>query len=210
VAVAYSPDEPLWHHRLILSLLAAGDYDAARRARIDMLGRLGSTDKTSKALAVAWSAAVIPGEPDDPDHPVVLVERALKNNTEGYAIRVSPSVIQGAELYRAGRYAEAIEKLLRYEQWLGGQKGTRTPAETLDDAQARPLLAMAHHRLGQHEEARRWLDRSRDGRPDDANTPRRANDPDAFWEDLEIRLLVREAEAVILYDSIFPADPFAR
>jgi hypothetical protein len=28
--------------------------------------------------------------------------------------------------------------------------------------------------------------------------------------ELEIRLLRSEAEAVVLYDSVFPADPFAR
>ena len=62
------------------------------------------------------------------------------------------------------------------------------------------FLAMAHHRLGHHDEARRWLDRFRDRRPD--------LDPNAFWGELEIRLLRAEAEAVVLWDPIFPADPF--
>jgi hypothetical protein len=63
------------------------------------------------------------------------------------------------------------------------------------------FLAMAHHRLGHHDEARRWLDRFRDRGPD--------LDPSAFWHELEIRLLRAEAEAVVLWDPIFPADPFA-
>jgi hypothetical protein len=210
VAVAYSPDEPAWHHRLILSLLAAGDYDGAHRARTAMLGSLGLTTNTTKALAAAWSATLVPGDADYPDNPVLLVERALKNNTGGYGMRVSPSVTQGAELYRAGRYAEAVEKLRGFEESLVGQKRTMTPAEAHDDALARPLLAMAHHRLGHNDEARHWLDRFRRDRLDDANTSRRTNDPDFFWEDLEIRLLRSEAEAVILYDPVFPADPFAR
>ena len=63
------------------------------------------------------------------------------------------------------------------------------------------FLAMAHHRLGHGDEARRYLDRLRNRQP---NT-----DPNLFWEELEIRILRSEAEAVILYDPVFPADPFA-
>ena len=63
------------------------------------------------------------------------------------------------------------------------------------------FLAMAHHRLGHHDEARRWLDRFRDRSPN--------LDPAEFWAELEIRLLRTEAEAVVLWDPIFPADPFA-
>jgi hypothetical protein len=61
------------------------------------------------------------------------------------------------------------------------------------------FLAMAHHRLGHHAEARRWLDRFRDRSPN--------RDPSAFWDELEIGLL--QAEAVVIWDPIFPAHPFA-
>ena len=60
---------------------------------------------------------------------------------------------------------------------------------------------MAHHRLGHHDEARRRLDRFR------ARSPRLG--PNAFWGELEFRLLRADAEAVVLWDPIFPADPFA-
>jgi hypothetical protein len=49
--------------------------------------------------------------------------------------------------------------------------------------------------------ARSWLDRVRAYRPSER--------PQDFWNELEIRLLRSEAEAVILYDPIVPADPFA-
>ena len=65
-----------------------------------------------------------------------------------------------------------------------------------------PFLAMAHHRLGHRDEARRWLDRLRARQP--------STDPAQFWDELEIRLLRGEAEAVVLYDPVFPDDPFAR
>ncbi len=31
-----------------------------------------------------------------------------------------------------------------------------------------------------------------------------------YFRELKLHLLLREAEAVVLYDPIFPADPFAR
>jgi hypothetical protein len=34
-------------------------------------------------------------------------------------------------------------------------------------------------------------------------------EPEVFWDELEIRLLRSEAEAVVLYDPIFPSNPFA-
>ncbi len=89
-----------------------------------------------------------------------------------------------AALYRSGRLEEAIR--------LRG--GGSVPADW-------PFLAMAHHRLGHRDEARRWLDQLRNHQL--------SADPAQFWNELQIRLLRSEAEAVILYDPIFPADPFA-
>ena len=97
----------------------------------------------------------------------------------------------GAALYRAGRFAEALRRL---EEGIQERKGVSSEADWV-------FLAMAHHRLGHHAEARRWLDRFRDRRPSLASN--------AFWVELEIRLLRAEAEAVVLGDPNFPADPFA-
>jgi tetratricopeptide (TPR) repeat protein len=97
----------------------------------------------------------------------------------------------GAALYRAGRYDEAIRRL--QEQIRERGRG---------DAFEYAFLSMAHHRLGHREEALRWLDQLRQYQP--------FNDPDYFWYDLQMRLLRSEAEAVILYDPVFPDDPFAR
>ncbi len=56
--------------------------------------------------------------------------------------------------------------------------------------------------LTHHGKARRWLERLQDRQP--------STDPNQFREELEILLLRSEVEAVILYDPVFPADPFAR
>jgi tetratricopeptide (TPR) repeat protein len=97
----------------------------------------------------------------------------------------------GAALYRAGRYDEAIRRLEEAIQARGGEH----PGDW-------PFLALAHHRLGHRDEARRWLDRLREHQP--------STDPAQFWDELAIRLVRSEAEAVILYDPAFPDDPFAR
>jgi hypothetical protein len=56
--------------------------------------------------------------------------------------------------------------------------------------------------VGRQDEALHGLGRFRDRQPNPA--------PWAFWNEPEIRLPESEAEAVVLWDPIFPADPFAR
>jgi hypothetical protein len=67
------------------------------------------------------------------------------------------------------------------------------------------FLALAYQRLARPDEARRALTRA------DSGDQRSGWRPPLPWEaQLELTLLHREAEALILYDPIFPADPFAR
>src|SRR5262249_26010959 len=105
-----------------------------------------------------------------------------------------PNVLNtlGAALYRAGRYEAAIGRM---EDAIQARDGVGAPGDWA-------FLALAHHRLGHRTEARRWLDRLREHQP--------SAGPAKFWNELEIRLLRSEAEAVILYDPMFPKDPFAR
>ena len=98
----------------------------------------------------------------------------------------------GAALYRAGRCDEAIRRL---EEAAQARPGASVPQDWA-------FRALAHHGLGHRDEAGRWLDRLRGHQP--------SSDPNRFWDELEIRLLRSEAEAVILYDPVFPDDPFAR
>jgi len=72
------------------------------------------------------------------------------------------------------------------------------------------VLALAHHRLGHAAQSRALLDevggwwKGVEAKKTDGTSPVVATN----W--LPLQLLRREAEAVILYDPIFPADPFAR
>jgi WD40 repeat protein/tetratricopeptide (TPR) repeat protein len=133
--------------------------------------------------------ALIPGTITDPNIAVLLAERRVEDTPDPF--KSTPLLELGAVLCRTGRTAEAIQ---RFEESARNRNGSDAP---LDWA----LLAMAHYRLGHRDEARRWLDRLRTRQP--------STDPDQFWDELEFRLLRSEAEALILYDPIFPADPFA-
>jgi tetratricopeptide (TPR) repeat protein len=144
---------------------------------------------------------------DDPQ----LDAPALVRRVEGY---VAKSVgegrhILGAALLRAGRPGEAIT---RFKQSLAAQPDW--PGHGLNAYS----LALAHRRLGQPEEARRWLDRAERwlsalDRTYAADGPGvLTGQPQVplsfeFW--VYAQLLRREAAGPIL-DAAFPADPFAQ
>jgi WD40 repeat protein/tetratricopeptide (TPR) repeat protein len=86
--------------------------------------------------------------------------------------------LNGALLYRAGRYAEAVERL---SEAIAADKQGGNGDDWL-------LLAMAHHRLGHESEAQQWLARGRSFRwPTNSPWP---------WQ-LASALLHREAEQLI-------------
>jgi eukaryotic-like serine/threonine-protein kinase len=171
----------------VLCLLDQGDKAGLRGACADLLDCFGSLAGPMAANRVAWDCVVAPDAVADPEMPVRLAERAVGEAPESAACLNT----LGAALYRAGRFSEAIHRL---EEGIRQRGGESSPQDWV-------FLALAHHRLGQHAEAHAWLDRLRTYQPDRSDA--------AYWNELEIRLLRREAEAVILYDPIFPADPFA-
>jgi hypothetical protein len=59
------------------------------------------------------------------------------------------------------------------------------------------------------DEARGWLDRQRSQFFTDRRWEEGFINP-SLWDEEFINLLRREAEAVVLYDLIIPADPFAQ
>ena len=97
----------------------------------------------------------------------------------------------GAALYRAGRIDEAI---VRLDESVKASGGAGVPQDWA-------YLAMAQHKKGNGEEARRWLKKVRAYVKDDTI---------AFSSDLvEIRFLLREANAFIRFDpapAVVPPD----
>ena len=188
--VRLKPDDLVQRGHLGVALLASGDRAGWRSAIAAQLDRFGGTRTARTANNVAWACVLEPEATADPAVPVRLVEAALRDGSESSRDMYLNTL--GAALYRAGRYAGAIRRL---EEAIERRGGASIPEDW-------PFLAMAHHRLGQRAEATRWLDRLRHRKP--------STEPAEFWHELEIQLLRSEAEAVILYDPVFPADPLAK
>jgi tetratricopeptide (TPR) repeat protein len=189
-AIQLMSDDWLLRDYLGSTLLASGDRAGWQQATAAVLDRFGGTINPWTAGVVAWACTLAPDAPVDPGLPVRLAEIAVKDEfIKPVALRML-----GAALYRAGRCDEAIPRL---EQAIPARREGGVPQDWA-------FLALAHHRLGHNGEAHRWLDKLRNHQPSSST------DSTRFWEELEIRLLRSEAEAVILYDPVFPDDPFTR
>jgi tetratricopeptide (TPR) repeat protein len=188
-AVRLGPDNHDYRYHQILALLAAGDHTGLRQSQTDLLDRFRMTTNPLLANDVAWWSVMALSEEPSLSEIVRLAELGVNEAWGGQ--KAARLITLGAAFYRAGRYAEAVRRL---EEGIQKRKGVSGPADWV-------FLAMAHHRLGHHDEARRWLDRFHDRKPSLAHN--------AFWDELAIRLIRAEAEAVVLWDPIFPADPFA-
>jgi tetratricopeptide (TPR) repeat protein len=116
--------------------------------------------------------------------------------------------VLGAALLRAGRLDEAVR---RFEESLAVQPDWPNSGMNAYG------LALAHHRLGHPEEARRWLERAEAwlGRldrayageaPGDLSGQPKVSVPFEHW--VYAQVLRREAAGPIL-DASFPANPFA-
>jgi tetratricopeptide (TPR) repeat protein len=123
---------------------------------------------------------------------VRLAEFAANSITTDYEYRKGRALrALGGALYRAGRFADAIRRL---EEGIERRQGNSGPEDWT-------FLALAHYRLGHRADATRWLDRLRTARP--------VYEFERVWREFVIQRLRSEAEAVILYDPVFPKDPFA-
>ncbi len=187
-ALRLMPDDTELRANLAVVLLASGDRAGWRSAIAALLDRFRGTIDAMTATRIAWACALGPDAAADPAVPVRLAEAGLQGADDPSKAAYLNTL--GATLYRAGRFDEAIRRLEEAIQ-------ERKSPGPLDWA----FLALAHQRLGHRDLARFWLEKLRERAP--------STDPAQFWEEWELRLLRSEAEAVILYDPVFPADPFA-
>jgi tetratricopeptide (TPR) repeat protein len=192
--VEQHPDvEPL-HEQLAVARLLAGDLPGYRAACAKMLGRFRPNDDSTAAIRVAYACSLAPEAVTDltgsiqvsarPSRWVASNERAV-----------------GAVLYRAGRLDEALEHFERAHEDFEPQAWDFL------------FLAMIHSGLGHSSDARRFLQRADQWIIEADEEPSGTENEGRRWSNLTERpttlLLRREAEAAILHDSIFPADPFA-
>jgi hypothetical protein len=121
---------------------------------------------------------LVPDAVADREAPIRLAEAALARWSEGEKSDVLDTL--GAALYRAGRFEEAIRRLNEGSQTRRGEGVPKRFA----------FLAMAHHRLGHQGDAKHWLDKLIASQVNEA--------AGSTWDEVETRILRREAESVIL------------
>ncbi len=177
------PDEAAWYSRAMLHL-RDGNLDGYRSVCSEMLERFGA--------GATWTCTLSPGSGADPVRIVSLAEdRLAKSSRDHWHVNQL-----GAALYRAGRFEEAVRRLTEATELSCHPYGTNM-------LHAWFYLAMAHHRLGHADEARRWLDRAVQGTQEalesPAEPPAKSGNTDGVippnWSRrLTLGLLRREAE----------------
>jgi tetratricopeptide (TPR) repeat protein len=172
--------------------LRATAHDALGSVKLARLDREKSRSLLTNDAEVlnrwAWELVTGPRARRDPERALVPARQAvaLKPNDSSHVNTL------GLVLYRAGRYAEAVNVL---------ERNLKTGQGKLDGFDL-IFLAMVHHDLGQSEEARACLDRARYWR--DRQT---SLSPHLVWQ---LTVFSGEAEALLAAPGAdLPADLFA-
>jgi serine/threonine-protein kinase len=167
-------------------LLLSGDRTGYEKACAHMVERSGKSP-VLRAYHMARACTLAPDAVADAAQPGRLAEAELKN----YAGQFWALTEQGALHYRAGRFPEAAAAF---------ERSLRASARPGQAVLNWLWLALAQHRLGKAEEARRWLDKAsewldqyRDGLPARAEGELGLH----LHNWLEAHVLCREAEAMV-------------
>jgi len=186
-------DDPDTYYQSAICHLLADELTAYRGVCAEALRRLSQSDAPAHADRITF--ACVSGA-DAVRDLSGLLQVAMK----AIPARSGNERLAGAALYRAGRAAEAIE------QFQKSQNVSRPRAwDWL-------FLAMIQSRLGHADDSRQTLARAREWIARANTQPTGVGSSQWNGTPTErplIALLLAEAEAVILYDPIFPADPFA-
>ena len=184
------PESEEWIEHAGLRLLV-GDADGCREFLREILRREGGTHDTFVAYVLACACNLSPEPIADPAEILRLAELGAQGGNLAWFQQPL-----GIAQYRAGRFTEAIRTLERVKD--DGLEGVN-----------KLVLAMAYHRLGDPtkpraslDEALKWIRQKEAGRVNGAVVV-----PSTNWVPTYVYL--REAEALILHDPIFPDDPFA-
>jgi eukaryotic-like serine/threonine-protein kinase len=175
-AVEVEPEKPIAWHSLALLRLHSGDRDEYRKLCAELLTRFGKKDDAESKAFVTWTCVLAPGSV--PDSQAVL-EVAASLATQ-FPESANNRLVHGAALYRSGQWKAAVERIHESQQ---------APVRDLGWPGQELFLAMACMRLGQVEDARRWLDT--------AVQWERENPGAAWWARVLTEILRREAEALI-------------
>ena len=191
------PESEEWFEHACLRLIV-GDKEGYRGFVQEIQRRAGQTNNPFVAYVLANSCNQTTEPVVEPEQVIRWADDAVRDSRHPWYLHAL-----GAAHYRAGHLDQAI-------RWLEESNSAWTKFNNSDDDKLRNrlVLAMAHERLGHTAQARAFL----------AEAQR-------LWQRIEamkidgavasytpdwpcVQLLRREAEALILYDPVFPADPF--
>ena len=167
--------------------LSLGDIANYRKTCEAMLSRLGDTEHGGTANCVARTCVLGPGPVSNPARVMKLAELALAKQG-AHNPYLSTYATLGLALYRAGRFKEARELLAK--PLIEGEHGHFC---------GWLAMAMVQHRLGDSEEARRWLEEARTWAELQVLGW-------LWWQRLEFDILRKEAEALIEGDRATAED----
>ena len=153
-AIQLTPDDARFWLLRAMAELEDGQLDAYRRHCAEMLRYFGNTEKVAHGACddVCWACTLAPDAVSDWSNALALADRAVKQCPE----EAEYMLTRGAVLYRAGRWEEALRPLTEGHRRL---ENSSNPFLWLDVVRDCSYLAMAHHRLGHREEARKWFDK---------------------------------------------------
>jgi WD40 repeat protein/tetratricopeptide (TPR) repeat protein len=181
-------------YRHALTLLAAGKKEEYRKACARMLERFKDTEDAETAFFTAWTCALGPDALADFTAALRLAEKALAQG--GQDARSHQAV--GAILYRAGRLEECLKHF-------HAAQAAANPRELTASAYWYYFLAMADHRLGHKEEARRWFENAATETDKDLRDQAQTGRPDRWVRKPTLQLLRAEAEALLRQAAVGPA-----
>jgi WD40 repeat protein/tetratricopeptide (TPR) repeat protein len=194
--VKLAPWTPVYLHRLTVVQTLRGD-SARLGDTIDKLldrARQTTTSAASSANTIAGSLILAGNEKAHAAQAIELAQRAVK------AMPSSPTYLNtlGAAYYRHGDYKTALDFLNQSrEQFKKAQRAQHKKA--IEDGKVEDwlFLAMTHHQLDQHPQAKAWLDKAQKWLEADEKKKGTPTDPaSTVWQRIERRLLLRQAETL--------------
>ena len=187
-AVRLRPDVLVWWSYVGVLRLAMGDIDGYRTACRELLDRSEGLEEPRTANGIALTFVLAPYAIPDLSRAVALAEKAVEGDPN-----VHHQGTLGAALYRAGRFEEAAFRLTQLARDVdaGGKSKVVSAYNGF-------FLAMTHHRLGNRDEAKEWLEKTVTW-TDDVLRPKEEGDgASVSWRKrARLKLLRDEARALI-------------
>ena len=190
VAVRFDPQQPNLRYCRTLARLVSGDVDGYQSDCAGMADQFGETEDADNAYWTAWTCALAADAVADYSGPIGLAQKAVKSDPASSS-RLNTL---GAILYRAGQLDEAIQRLTEAEKLAKDAD----PKSKCSPAYHWFFLAMAHHRLGQHDEAKKWYDKAVEWTDKVMQEHEKGTGPRLSWNRrMTLKLLRQEAEKTL-------------